>query len=359
MRPLRSASMARSRCARAWDPSSRQASSLLPCVLDGSRRAGRLQRRRSKMPRRPTVERVVNTWLELRSFLESRGRPAPPEVVDLDQFLQHTSYSAPAPARDGSEQLASAGHAQGDCASWPGSGCRGPTHKALEDRIVELHAVGDERRTVLLASVWVLALHQVGAKAIDRGLHALQEHVANIKFFATTLKNSPSGQWLIVTMYMTLKSGCRTRAKGVYPSREEAEYTATSAFAIAVSVSWWATRGGLAKLGPHASLHGSGKARALARLGSSSPSGMGHLGPDRSSARDQAVLMSWLLKTPCKTVQSMLEGAASTTDCPPVSGNHHGHQVATAKLAKVIQIYQPHQDLQSMGSFARIGLARR
>jgi hypothetical protein len=41
-----------------------------------------------------TIDRMVNTWLELSSLLESRGRPAPPEVVDLDQFL-HTN----APAR--------------------------------------------------------------------------------------------------------------------------------------------------------------------------------------------------------------------------------------------------------------------
>ena len=32
-----------------------------------------------------SIDRVVNTWLELRSFLESRGRPAAPEMVDLDQ----------------------------------------------------------------------------------------------------------------------------------------------------------------------------------------------------------------------------------------------------------------------------------
>jgi hypothetical protein len=42
-----------------------------------------------------TIDRVVNTWLELRSFLKSRGRPAPPEVGGLDQLLQHTN----APAR--------------------------------------------------------------------------------------------------------------------------------------------------------------------------------------------------------------------------------------------------------------------
>ena len=37
-----------------------------------------------------TIDRVVNTWLELRAFLESRGRPAPPDMVDLDQYLNHT-----------------------------------------------------------------------------------------------------------------------------------------------------------------------------------------------------------------------------------------------------------------------------
>ena len=34
----------------------------------------------------------------------------------------------------------------------------------------------------------------------------------------------------------------------VYPSKEEAEYTAVLAFAIAVSASWWAVRKGLATL---------------------------------------------------------------------------------------------------------------
>ena len=42
-----------------------------------------------------TIDRVINTCLELRSFLESWGRPAPPEMVDLDQYLNHTQ----APAR--------------------------------------------------------------------------------------------------------------------------------------------------------------------------------------------------------------------------------------------------------------------
>ena len=34
----------------------------------------------------------------------------------------------------------------------------------------------------------------------------------------------------------------------MYPSKEEAEYTAVLAFAIAVSASWWAVRKGLATL---------------------------------------------------------------------------------------------------------------
>ena len=36
--------------------------------------------------------------------------------------------------------------------------------------------------------------------------------------------------------------------KRVYPSKEEVEYTAVLAFAIAVSASWWAVRKGLATL---------------------------------------------------------------------------------------------------------------
>ena len=75
-----------------------------------------------------TIDRVVNTWLELRAFLESRGRPAPPGMVDLDQFLNHTQ--APARAlqalkwmnknadQDGAGKLASAYNTQGDWAAW-------------------------------------------------------------------------------------------------------------------------------------------------------------------------------------------------------------------------------------------------
>ena len=44
--------------------------------------------------------------------------------------------------------------------------------------------------------------------------------------------------------YMTPKSD----GKRVYPSKEEAEYSAVLAFAIAVSASWWAARTGLATL---------------------------------------------------------------------------------------------------------------
>ena len=55
----------------------------------------RIAEKKVKDAEKATIDRVVNTWLELRSFLESRGRPAPPGMVDLDQFLNHTS----APAR--------------------------------------------------------------------------------------------------------------------------------------------------------------------------------------------------------------------------------------------------------------------
>ena len=70
--------------------------------------------------------------------------------------------------------------------------------------------------------------------------------VASIKYFGTTWRRFSSGPRSAnchVT-YMTRKSG-RQR---VYPSKEEAEYTAVLAFAIAVSASWWAVRKGLATL---------------------------------------------------------------------------------------------------------------
>ena len=49
----------------------------------------RVVEKKLKEAEKATVERVVNTWLELRAFLESPGRPAPPEMVDLDQYLNH------------------------------------------------------------------------------------------------------------------------------------------------------------------------------------------------------------------------------------------------------------------------------
>ena len=63
------------------------------------------------------------TWLELRSFLEGKGQPAP--------LLQKLSTSTDWEVR-------------------PSTGSRA---RALEDRIVELHAVGGERWAVLLASL--------------------------------------------------------------------------------------------------------------------------------------------------------------------------------------------------------------
>ena len=57
----------------------------------------RIAEKKVKDAEKATIDRVVNTWLELRAFLESRGRPAPPEMVDLDQFLNHTTAPSRAP----------------------------------------------------------------------------------------------------------------------------------------------------------------------------------------------------------------------------------------------------------------------
>ena len=114
-----------------------------------------------------TIDRVVNTWLELRAFLESRGRPAPPGMVDLDQFLNHTS--APARALQalkwmnknadqdlelGNLQVPTTPRATGQRGQAPV--VEPPLVQALEDRIMELHAVGDERWSVLLAP-WIMS----------------------------------------------------------------------------------------------------------------------------------------------------------------------------------------------------------
>jgi len=103
-----------------------------------------------------TIDRVANTWLELRSLLESRGRPAPPEMVDLDQYLNHTQ--APARAFQALKWRNKNANQELDLSNLQvpitprATGPRGqapvvepPLVRALE------HAVGDEKWTVLLA----------------------------------------------------------------------------------------------------------------------------------------------------------------------------------------------------------------
>ena len=101
----------------------------------------RIAEKKVKDAEKATIDRVVNTWLELRAFLESRGRPAPPGMVDLDQFLNHTS--APARALQAEQEcrprpragkFPSTHNTQGDWAAWAstcggaavGASLRGP-----------------------------------------------------------------------------------------------------------------------------------------------------------------------------------------------------------------------------------------
>ena len=97
----------------------------------------RIAEKKVKDAEKATIDRVVNTWLALRSFLQSRGRPAPPEMVDLDQFLNHTQ--APSRAlqalkwmnknadQDRAGKLASACNTQGDWAAWASTSGRATT----------------------------------------------------------------------------------------------------------------------------------------------------------------------------------------------------------------------------------------
>ena len=127
----------------------------------------RVAEKKVKEAEKATIGRAVNTWLELRAFLESRGRPAPPEMVDLDQYLNHTQ--APARALQALKWMNKNANQELDLSNLQvpttprATGQRGqapvvepPLVQALEDRIVEVHAVGDERWSVLLAP-WVMA----------------------------------------------------------------------------------------------------------------------------------------------------------------------------------------------------------
>jgi len=85
-------------CSLGWAPTGLQASS--PMLTDAfkaewKQTCQRIAEKKLQDAEKATIDRVINTWLELRSFLESWGRPAPPEMVDLDQYLNHTQ----APAR--------------------------------------------------------------------------------------------------------------------------------------------------------------------------------------------------------------------------------------------------------------------
>eukprot|EP00435_Cladocopium_sp_Y103_P017666 s3584_g4.t1 len=126
----------------------------------------RIAQKKVKDAEKATLDRVVNTWLELRSFLEGRGRPAPPGVVDLDQFLQHTS--APARALQALKWINKHADQEFDLANLqvPATprvtGPKGqapvaepPLIQALENRIEELYSVGDERWSVLLGC-WMM-----------------------------------------------------------------------------------------------------------------------------------------------------------------------------------------------------------
>ena len=133
-------------------------------ILTGALRAEwkqtcrRVAEKKVKDAEKATIDRVVNTWLELRAFLESRGRPAPPEMVDLDQYLNHTQ--APARALQALKWMNKNANQDLDLSNLQvpttPRATGQPLVQALEDRIVELHAVGDERWSVLLAP-WVMA----------------------------------------------------------------------------------------------------------------------------------------------------------------------------------------------------------
>ena len=131
-----------------------------------------------------TVSNAIRTASELETFMRSRGRPYPPQHVDLDAFL-HDPVAAPAPVR----ALASLRWLvnQGNLA-WELGGLTPPRHVAhqgrrrksgqatavappmlrfLEEKVERLHATGEPRWSALLAS-WIAAAGCLRQKHIAR-----------------------------------------------------------------------------------------------------------------------------------------------------------------------------------------------
>ena len=131
-----------------------------------------------------TVSNAIRTASELDSFMRGRGRPYPPQHVDLDAFL-HDPAAAPAPSR----ALASLRWLvnQGQL-GWELGGLTPPTHvvhqgrrrksgqatavappmlRYLEERVERLHATGEPRWSALLAS-WIAATGCLRQKHIAR-----------------------------------------------------------------------------------------------------------------------------------------------------------------------------------------------
>ena len=154
------------------------------------------------------------------------------------------------------------------------------------------------------------------------------------------------------TMCTTRRNGCPTPAKddGYTPHGREAEYTAALAFAIAVSVIWWAARRGLAKThsSSNASFHSSRPAGTEHYMSGYGPHGP-DLGADSSIARvydgvcrsASKLLMSWWPRTLFKMVHYMLVEAVfhhrlSTTNWKSVWASGHNCCDAGEWLAKYI-----------------------
>ena len=152
--------------------------------MEWSQACARLGQRLVTAREAVTVSNAIRTASELDSFMRGRGRPYPPQHVDLDAFL-HDPVAAPAPTR----ALASLRWMvnQGKL-TWELGGLTPPTHvvhqgrrrksgqatavappmlQYLEERVERLHATGEPRWSALLAS-WIAATGCLRQKHIAR-----------------------------------------------------------------------------------------------------------------------------------------------------------------------------------------------
>eukprot|EP00435_Cladocopium_sp_Y103_P075206 s702_g55.t1 len=136
---------------------------------DWKRTCTKVAKQKVEKAEKATIDRVAHTWVELKAYLEKKGRPFPPGFVDLDNFLTEGTQ-APARSLQALKWVNRNADIKLDLENLLVPAVPRATGKTkgqapvaepvllriLEERIEELHKVQDERWTALLGS-WIMS----------------------------------------------------------------------------------------------------------------------------------------------------------------------------------------------------------